>query len=227
MPSPAVIDTDTTVGKLKFTRMYKQLFATLLLCAAVLTSCTWKETKTAMKHGEKLKSSIENFEDNRVKLSEKLVSGLEEAEEALSAENPDLPEVSRDFEKEWTSIQRRYKKLKNDFERVGKSSNDYFEKLDELSGSISKESLRAEELAKNDALRNKWQKTYNEAEINVNKVTEVIEAGHDFHMVLVASSIRQKLEQNVEELNVMSKQAKELLADLEGFTQAGRELVDG
>lgn len=207
--------------------MYKN--ALLLLFASVLTlsACKWKETKTAMAHGEKLKSSIEKFENNRVKLSANLVSGLEDAEKALSAENPDLPTVSRDFEKEWTNIQNRYNKLKKDFERVGKSSKDYFAKLDELSGSISKESLRNEELRKNAQLQQKWQKTYDEASVNVNKVTEVIEAGHDFHMVLVASSIRQKLEQNVEELNVMSKQAKELLADLEGFTQAGRELVEG
>ncbi|MCR9286443.1 MAG: hypothetical protein NXI23_03530 [Bacteroidetes bacterium] len=54
-----------------------------------------------------------------------------------------------------------------------------------------------------------------------------MEAGNDFHMVLVASSIRQKLEQNVEELNVIAEQAKNLLGDLEAFTLAGRELVEG
>lgn len=202
---------------------------TFLLCAIALTfsACNWKETKTAMKHGERLKSSIENFEDNRVKLSSELVEGLEEAEQALSEENPDLPKVSKDFEKEWTGIQKRYDKLKKDFDRVGSSSKDYFSKLNELSRSIGNENLRNEELAKNKELEQKWQKIYTEAEVSVNKVTEVLEAGHDFHMVLVASSIRQKLEQNVQELNLISQQAKALLADLEGFTKAGRELVEG
>lgn len=201
----------------------------LFLCVASIgmTSCDWKETKTAMKHGEKLKSSIEDFEDNRIKLSSKLVEGLENAEQALSAENPDLPKVSKDFEKEWTSIQKRYNKLKSNFEKVGSSSEAYFSKLDELSGSIGNESLRKEELGKNTELRTKWQSTYDKAEVSVNKVTDVLQAGHDFHMVLVASSIRQKLEQNVGELNLISEQAKALLADLEGFTQAGRELVKG
>jgi hypothetical protein len=49
-------------------------------------------------------------------------------------------------------------------------------------------------------LRKHWEKTYEEASTNVQKVTTVLEEGNDFHMVLVASSIRQKLEQNVVEL---------------------------
>lgn len=180
-----------------------------------------------MKQGEALKSSIEDFEKNRKKLSAQLIAGLEEAQQDLTAEDPDLPSISRDFEKEWTSIQRRYEKLKSDFDRVGTSSQNYFTKLDELSNNISKESLRNEELAKNRELQQRWQKNYNEAEVSIGKVTEVLEAGNDFHMVLVASSIRQKLEQNVEELSVIATQAKTLLSDLQSFTEAGRELVEG
>jgi len=201
----------------------------LFACAIflVLPACKWQNTKTALKHGERLKSSIDSFEKNRQKLSAKLVSSLEDAQKDLTQENPDLPEVSKDFEKEWTSIQSRYGDLKKDFERVGTSSNDFFAKLDELSNNINKESLRNQELAKNKELKVKWDKSYQEASVSIDKVTQVLEAGNDFHMVLVASSIRQKLEQNVAELDVIAAQAKELLGDLEAFTQAGRELVEG
>jgi len=193
----------------------------------LMTSCKTRNTRTAMKHGEVLKSSIESFESNRQKFSTKVVEGLEEAQTQLGSENPDLPKVSKDFEKDWNSIQSRYKKLKKDFESVGKSSVDYFAKLDELSGAINNEQLRNEELGKNAELKSKWEKSYVEAETSVNKITEVLAAGNDFHMVLVASSIRQKLEQNVSELANISAQAKALLKDLEAFTQAGRELVEG
>jgi len=206
--------------------MKRILFLALPILMA-LPACKWQNTKTALRHGEKLKSSIESFEKNRQKLSAKLVSSLEEAQQDLTAENPDLPEVSKDFEKEWTSIQSRYGNLKKDFDRVGTSSSDFFAKLDELSNNINKESLRNQELAKNQELKVKWDKSYQEASVSIDKVTQVLEAGNDFHMVLVASSIRQKLEQNVAELDVIAAQAKELLGDLEAFTQAGRELVEG
>ena len=198
-----------------------------LIASLFFTSCKWDTTKGALKHGETLKASIESFEKNRKKLSTKLVSTLEEAEESLSAENPDLPEVSKDFEKEWTTIQNRYKKLKNDFNKVGESSDNYFNELNTLSSSISKEELKRDELRKNKELKLTWDKSFREAEVSINKVTTVLESGNDFHMVLVASSIRQKLEQNVNELKVISEQAKALLQDLEMFTQAGRELVEG
>jgi hypothetical protein len=205
----------------------QRLSIVLFSCLLLLGSCKWKTTKTSLKQGDALKSSLESFEKNREKLSEEVVESLEDAGEALAAENPDLPEVSKDFEKEWTSIQNRYKKLKKDFDDVGETSSDYFNKLNELSSSINNEDLRREELAKNKELRRRWDRTYNQASINVAKVTNVLEEGNDFHMVLVASSIRQKLEQNVDELNRIAEQAKALLAELETFTQEGRKLVAG
>lgn len=205
----------------------KNLILLTFTVLLIFPACKWNNTRTALKHGEKLKSSIESFEKNRQKLSAKLVSSLEDAQQELTKEDPDLPKVSKDFEKEWTSIQGRYSNLKKDFDRVGTSSSDFFAKLDELSNNINKESLRNEELAKNQELKLKWDKSYQEAAISIDKVTQVLEAGNDFHMVLVASSIRQKLEQNVAELDVIAAQAKELLGDLEAFTQAGRELVEG
>jgi len=125
------------------------------------------------------------------------------------------------------SIMNRYDKLKSDFDNIGKSSSAYFEELNTLSGNINNDQLRAEELAKNKALEAKWQKTFVEADKAIAKVTTVLESGNDFHMVLVASSIRQKLEQNVADLKNIAEQAKLLLGDLEVFSQAGRELVEG
>lgn len=199
----------------------------LLAISISFMACKAKTTNKAMKKGEVLKSSLESFEKNRSKLSTKVVESLESAETSLTGEDPDLPKVSKDFEKEWRGIQSRYDKLKGDFEKVGKSSDEYFQQLNDLSSNINNEKLRTDELAKNEELKTRWQKTYNDAEVAVNKITGVLEAGNDFHMVLVASSIRQKLEQNVDELKVMAEQAKTLLADLEAFTMAGRELVQG
>lgn len=206
----------------------KQLsFLLSILLLFSISSCKWQTTKTAVKQGENLRSSIESFEKNRQKLSTNVIESLEEAEESLTAEDPDLPEVSKDFEKEWTNIQNRYGKLKKDFEDVGEDSKDYFDKLNELSNNINNEDLRKEEMAKNKALRQRWDRTYNEAAVNIERVTTVLEEGNDFHMVLVASSIRQKLEQNVSDLTRIAEQAKMLLADLKTFTDEGRKLVEG
>ncbi len=201
--------------------------ALLSLLVFSFSACKWKTTKQSIKYGDVLKSSIESFEKNRQRFSERVVSSLETAGKELAAENPNLEKASKDFEKEWRDIQSRYNKLKDDFQKVGKSSTNYFTQLEELSSGIKNEKLRNEELAKNKQLQERWQKTFEQASINIEKVTAVLESGNDFHRVLVASSIRQKLDQNVEELNRIAAQAKELLAELEVFTEEGRKLVQG
>jgi len=180
-----------------------------------------------MKNADVLKTNLDSFDKNRMKLSTNLVESLEEAGESLMSENPDIPQVSKDFEKEWRGIMSRYNKLKGDFDDIGKNSTAYFEELNSLSSSINNAELRESELAANKKLEVKWRATYTEADKAINKVTTVLENGNDFHMVLVASSIRQKLEQNVADLKNMSEQAKVLLADLEVFTNEGRKLVEG
>ena len=193
----------------------------------VLSACRWKVTKQSLKHGDVLKSNVEGFEKNRLKLSEKVITSIETAERDLRKEGADLGKISKDWEKEWTQINNRYDKLKLDFENVGSSSQNYFDQLEELSTAISDQLLRNDELGKNRTLRSKWEKSYKEAAVSVVKITEVLNSGKDFHMVLVASSIRQKLESNVDELKVISARAKVLLSDLETFTEAGRQLVEG
>lgn len=205
----------------------KNISILILLTSLVLFSCKTRTTNSALKKGEVLRTNLESFEKNRQKLSSNLVESLEEAKESLTAESPDIPAVSKDFEKEWRSIMNRYDKLKKDFDAVGTSSQEYFGQLNELSGNINNVDLRKSELEKNKELEARWSKTYQRAGESIEKITKVLESGNDFHMVLVASSIRQKLEQNVTELNNMAEQAKVLLADLEVFTQAGRDLVEG
>jgi len=202
------------------------LIMVCLIGVMILSSCRTRTTKSAMKNAEVLKSNLDSFDKNRMKLSANLVESLEEAGESLLAENPDIPEVSKDFEKEWRSIMNRYEKLKKNFSDIGDSSQAYFDELNSLSSSINNAELRSSELAANKELQVKWDKTYQEADIAINKVTKVLEDGNDFHMVLVASSIRQKLEQNVEDLKNMSEQAKVLLADLQVFSEKGREIVE-
>ena len=76
----------------------KKLSIFLLLAGLVaFSACKRGETKSALKHGDVLKSSIEDFEKNRKKLSTKLVASLEKAEQDLTAEDPDLPKASKDF----------------------------------------------------------------------------------------------------------------------------------
>ena len=206
---------------------YTQLLSIGLMLIAILAlgSCRGKMTKKAMKKGDVFKASIEDFEKNRLKFSSQVSETIGDANEALAEENPDTEEISGDFEKEWSGIQKRYKKMKGDFDDVGKSSTSYFDHLDELANGINREDLRNSELKKNGELKVIWEKQYAEAAESIAKVDKVLEEGNDFHRVLLLSSVRDKIQKNIDNLNELSEQAETLLSDLEAFTDAGRKLV--
>lgn len=206
---------------------YKQLLSIGLMLIAILAlgSCKGKMTKKAMKKGDVFKASIEDFEKNRQKFSSQVSQTIGEANESLSEENPNTEAIASDFEKEWNEIQKRYKKMKNDFDDVGKSSNAYFEHLNELAMKINREDLRQPELVKNKELLAVWQVQYAEAAKSIEAVDKVLLEGNDFHIVLVLSSVRDKIQKNIDNLNQLSAQAETLLKDLEAFTDAGRNLV--
>ncbi len=204
----------------------KLLAITLIVLFAVsFNSCGGKMTKKAVKKGEVFKASIESFEKNRQKFSVQVSETIGEANESLTQENPNTEKISIDFEKQWNDIQQRYEKMKKDFEGVGKSSNAYFEHLDELANGISREDLRNSELKKNKDLLSVWEVQYAEAAKSIQAVEQVLVEGNDFHRVLLLSSVRDKIQQNIDDLNQLSQQAETLLKDLEAFTDAGRQLV--
>jgi len=205
----------------------KVLALSVLVLLVGLAGCRGKVTKKAVKKGDVLKSSIESFEKNRSKFASKVTASIENANESLAKENPDPTTISRDFEAEWKDIQKRYNKMKKDFEDVGSSSTTFFDQLNDLAAGINNEDIKQSEMEKNAELLKKWEVHYTEAAASIENVQQVLKDGNDFSRVLVLSSVRQKLESNVEELQKISEKATELLKDLEAFTNAGRELVEG
>lgn len=203
-----------------------QLFC-LVCISFTMVQCGGNVTKKSLKQGEKLKGSIEDFEKNRQKFSSSVIASISEATEEIQKEDADLPDIARDWEKEWKSIMKRYGKMQDDFEDVGKNSENYFTQLDELTNQLNSEKLKASETEKNIALRKRWDEMYQEASASIEKVQEVLRDGNDFHIVLVTSSMRQKIESNVNELENIASRAQSLLAELEEFSREGKKMVDG
>ena len=106
-------------------RLFFQI-TVLVLLTGFIASCG-SDTKRSLKKGTKFKAAIEDFEDNRQKFSSSVTTSIEETNKKLSEEDADLPEVARDWEKEWKSVEKRYKKMMDDFNDVEKTSTGYFE----------------------------------------------------------------------------------------------------
>jgi len=210
-----------------FSLLYKNkkgvnLFLGLLFC---LVSCSLSETKKALNYADNLKDAIDKFETSRKEVVETVGNAVEKTSGIISNESNNLPKIADDWENQWNSIMKRFSDLETNFNRVGQASNDYFEKLNETINNIGNESIKMSELQKNNNLKERYTEAYTEAANNIKKIKSVLDEGGDYHKVLLASAMRQKITANIDELKSMSLNAKKILDDLEHFTIEGKKLI--
>jgi len=204
-------------------RPFVLLIGFLMLSVATFRCAT--ETNKTLAYGEKLAGAIDNFEKFRVKSKEGFEKAIENVEDNLSEENPDLTTTAKDWEKDWNKLMNRIEKLKSNFTDIGQFSNDYFAKLDELANGISEQSIRKDQVTANQALRAEWEKAYKEAETNIQEIDQLLIKGADFHKVVLLTSMREKLSSKVTELKEMTAEAGKILAELKQFTEEGKRIV--
>jgi hypothetical protein len=181
--------------------------------------------KEAMAYSDELKTSIEDFEKSRVDFSKEVTQTLTSTNAQLSQSSPDLPQIAIDWEENWKRVTGEFKTIETDFINVGKASEEYFKKLDEQSNGLKDSSLRESELKKNQELKDRWVKNYQNAAELIGRLRGVLTEGSDFQRILIAASMRQKIESNLVELQSIANRALSLLQELERFSVEGKRLL--
>jgi len=195
----------------------------LLLIALLRNNNT--QTKKYLEYGNDLNSAIEEFEDNRQTYSAHLTGIAQQTTTDLKEGTRPVNQVAENWEVEWNRLTKQLETIKDDFEEVGHTSNEYFVNLNELAGNILDEKLKKEELRKNRELRERWTIAYQDAARSIKKIEKVMFDGNDFYNVLVASSIRQQVEGDIGELEAITVRALKLLGELEDFSNEGKKLI--
>jgi predicted RNase H-like nuclease (RuvC/YqgF family) len=183
------------------------------------------QTKKRLEYGANLNSAIEEFEENRQDYSSQLTNIAEQTTTDLNNGNHSVNEVAENWEVEWKRLNKQLETLKSDFEEVGKTSNEYFGNLNELAANIIDDGLRKEETRKNNELQERWTIAYQDAARSIKNIENIMLDGNDFYNVLLASSIRQQVEGDIEELEVITVRALKLLSELEDFSNEGKKLI--
>jgi len=197
----------------------------LFLISFVLNSCAESETKKSLEFGDDLLQSIDKFDNERSELSSNVSNTVEKTTEEISKSDVELSNIAINWEENLTGIINEYDNLQKSFQRVVKSSNEYLLEMNRVSNEISNPSLKESELSKNRVIKEQYLKYQNEAELNINKISEILQKGKDYQYVLTASAMRQKLDENIKELNEISTNACRILKDLEEFTLESKKLL--
>ncbi len=191
----------------------------------VSSGCSMSRTDKTGEYGDSLEKAIESFEKSRIKTGKGISETIEPSLKVLARKKPNLRFIGNHWEKKWAEVRKEVRLLQINFAEVGNTSRAYFDKLNEIAHSITDENLKNAELEKNRVLKSSWADAYQEANMEIERIEELMIEGDDFHKVVLGNMLRVLLKDNIEDLKRISESARNILDDLERLTIEGRKLV--
>ncbi len=199
------------------------ILLSIVLIVALLKHNT--KTKKYLEYGDDLRVAIEEFEENRQEFTGDLSTITKVTSEDLNNGNKPAGVVAENWELKWEELNDKLEVLKDDFVEVGESSSSYFLNLENLANEIRDEEMKREEIKKNAELKEQWTRAYKDAARSIQRIEEVIYEGNDFYKVLIISTIRQQVKDDIKELESITIRALALLESLEEFATESKKLI--
>jgi hypothetical protein len=122
------------------------------------------------------------------------------------------------WEGEWKGIHSKYDELKESLNVIDSKTNIYFEELTKNNLSISDSTLRKSDATQNFELRAKYNAEKQKAIESLNKAQEMLKKGDDLKYVLRNQVLRNAVEQNIQAVNDIALQAKNLSVSIQSFS---------
>lgn len=146
------------------------------------------------------------------------------------ADNPDvkidLPQIALDWEQKWNKVSGQLEELERKFNDVGKASDAYWEKLNQVTDAIQDTTLREREKKKNQEAKQKWDEAYQNAQKQLDAAKALRDKGNDLKNVMIAAALRRQLAEYTSTLDQIAKETENLLNALDTLTAQGREIVN-
>ncbi|WP_143473266.1 hypothetical protein [Flavilitoribacter nigricans] len=182
--------------------------------------------ETSFEKSDRFLQSIENFEDQR----EISRHGLGHAYFRIDTilQNYDAEQarpLTLAFEEVWTGVLERIGQLKASFDQVNRRSSAYFSMLDEITSGIQDEQLKQRESQLNQQMKKEWEVTLQQAAEKLQAIDELLAGGNDLFKVMLVQSLRASISKEIVALKGITKEAEQLLADLQKLSHEGMKLM--
>ena len=87
--------------------------------------------------------------------------------------------------------------------------------------------MKQAELKKNQELKTNWITANNAVDKHIKSLSQVIQAGDDFHKTMLGATLRARSEGSIDNIKRILEKARLLLKDLINLTTEGRNLIPG
>jgi len=204
---------------------------TFIIFTVFLASCVnthWSSmTNKVVKHADTFRNKIDKYEASRSQTNYYINETAQRTIKSLNSKTPDFGNISKYWEREWKVVHSHYEQLERNFTKVGKESNEYFKIIDNVANDIIDPKMKQAELKKNQELKTNWITANNAVDKHIKSLSQVIQAGDDFHKTMLGATLRARPEGSVDNIKRILEKARLLLKDLINLTTEGRNLIPG
>ncbi|MDQ7083558.1 MAG: hypothetical protein Q9M36_00875 [Sulfurovum sp.] len=214
-----------TLNTIKPILLYTLLSLMFMGCDGYKNHKEALNTKNVSEYGDDLSDAVGEYEESRTDVSTAIIKSTTNVSKKQEEKSVQIREISQAWEDNWKDAKKEFKDLDERFSTLGKISQDYFKKLNQVRISIDDKEIRNSEKIKNIALKKEWTQAYKQASSDMLKLSKIIVKGDDVHKVLLAATMREKLVHNIDALKDISQQASVLLKSLHNLTIEGQKLI--
>jgi hypothetical protein len=106
-------------------------------------------------------------------------------------------------------------------------SDEYFKIMDNIANGIIDPEMKKAELKKNQELKTNWITANNAADKHIKSLSQVLQAGEDFHKTMLGATLRARPEGSIGNIKKILERARLLLEDLNNLTTEAGNLIPG
>ncbi len=204
---------------------------TFIIFTVFSASCVnlhWSSmTNKVVKDADTFRNKIDKYEASRSQTYYYIDETVQRTIKSLNSKTPDFGNISRHWEREWKVVHSHYEQLEKDFTKVGKESDEYFKIMDNIANDIIDPEMKQAELKKNRELKTNWITVNNATDKHIKSLSQVLQAGEDFHKTMLGATLRARPEGSIDNINIILERARLLLEDLNNLTTEAGNLIPG
>jgi len=193
--------------------------------SSFLWSCGGSISGDAQSQTQALREALDDFSEDRNKLSLEITEVLDATTGYLSEQPPQIDKATKEWEKGWKDVNGNYAELKGDVETLKTKADGFFKNLDELAAGMKSDSARTAETMANNDLRNAWSVKLGEITHRVAGLETLLKQGDDQLRTYLSEAMRNQ-KSSLQPLKVTTAMAKLQIEKLGQDSQALNSLLN-
>ncbi|MCB0628552.1 MAG: hypothetical protein R2824_02325 [Saprospiraceae bacterium] len=216
----------------KLNRSSFMQYAIVLLAFSTGVCLCWScqsgfaDARSSFVKSDQLIEAIHTFETKRTESQDGLKFAYDKIDSILQHYDVESARpLTIEFEEVWSEVLQRIDNLRQQFNTVCRRSATYFSILERETALLNDMEKKEEQEQRNAILRQHWDHELGKAEATFAQIKLLLDNGNDLYRLMLISTLRATLSEEIGEIQQITARADKLLLDLRQLAEEGLEML--